>query len=79
MMDRKMTEADVDPEQLQDVESRPAQEFRLDVLSSFLCMVIERRMDTGSNLSEEISQVAEELNTSVPLDVLNRRDWPSAL
>jgi hypothetical protein len=42
-------------------------------------MVIERRMDGASNLSEEISQVAEELNTSVPLDVLNRRDWPSAL
>ncbi len=42
-------------------------------------MVIERRMERGSNLSEEISQVAEELNTSVPQDVLNRRDWPSAL
>lgn len=93
-------------------ESPVAQALRLDVLTSFLCMVLERRSVSGvsntvfknkdivevatsitttasnqlsvgqnnkstvnSPTTETISKAAEEMNITIPGEVLTRRDW----
>lgn len=80
ILDRKLVDADMDPEELGDAESPQAQALRLDALGTFLCMVIERRMRTmgmdGSSLLEDVTQVAEEMEASVPEEVLIQHDWP---
>ncbi|KAL6249000.1 hypothetical protein RBB50_004063 [Rhinocladiella similis] len=76
ILDRKLVDADMDPEELGDAESPQAQGLRLDALSTFLCMVIDRRMEMGASLLEDVSQVADEMEASVPEEVLNRHDWP---
>ncbi|EXJ88345.1 hypothetical protein A1O1_05275 [Capronia coronata CBS 617.96] len=86
MMDRKMEETDVDPEAFADLESREAQQLRLDVLTSFLGMVIERKSEgghvdgdgDGDGLVQQVSNVAAQMKTTVPTDLLVRRDWDDA-
>lgn len=75
MMDRKMAERDMEPEQMEDIESRPSQELRFDVLTSFLCMVIEKRSKGVSDVSDEVTSVAQQMRTSVPQEMFVRRDW----
>ncbi|KIX01774.1 uncharacterized protein Z518_09501 [Rhinocladiella mackenziei CBS 650.93] len=75
MTDKKMHEKGIRPSDVEEIESRPAQELRLDVLTSFLCMVIERRLRMGVSLADDVSLVAQEMKTSVPPEVLVHRDW----
>jgi hypothetical protein len=79
MMDKTLEEGDMDPEQVGDIESRPAQELRLSVLSSFLSLVIEKRSKGVRDISPEISQTALQMKTSVPREALVRRDWIDAV
>lgn len=66
MMDKQLQEGDMEPEQVDDVESQPAQELRLSVLTSFLRMVMEKRSKGVGDVSQDISQTALEMKTSVP-------------
>ncbi|EHY53940.1 hypothetical protein HRR83_004584 [Exophiala dermatitidis] len=89
MMDKKMQEeTDTKPEAYHDLESPAAQRLRLDVLTSFLCMVIEKKASLDSNnntavdggvrvvdLVRDVADVATQMRTTVPTDVLVRRDW----
>ncbi|KAI1618572.1 hypothetical protein EDD37DRAFT_273130 [Exophiala viscosa] len=75
MMDRKLADGDMDPEQIEDIESKPAQELRFDVLTSFLCMVVEKRSKGVSDISEQVSAVAQEMKASVSQEIFIRRDW----
>lgn len=76
MMDKRIEEADIDPEAYSDLESREAQQLRLDVLTSFLAMVIEKKSSQDDpDLVQQISEVAAQMMTAVPTDILVRRDW----
>jgi pentatricopeptide repeat protein len=79
MMDKKIEEDDtIDPVQIEDVESRPAQELRFDVLTSILRMVIEKVSKDPDNIEQDIMQVAQQMNISVPVDVLVHGDSKGA-
>ena len=69
--------SDVDPEAAGQEESKAAQELRLNVLTAFLCLVLEKRMKglTPEELMQSILSVAEEMRTAIPLDVLQQRNW----
>ncbi|OAP63500.1 hypothetical protein AYL99_02727 [Fonsecaea erecta] len=83
--DKMVQEKDVDPEAVEQVDSQPARELRLDVLSAFLCLVVEKRMKGaaaaaeegggGGVLAREILHVAEEMRTPVPPEAVVLRDW----
>ena len=75
--DKMVHVKDVDPEAVAEVESQPAQELRLNVLSAFLGLVMEKRMKGASldDVVQRIAAVAEEMGTSVPREILMQRDW----
>ncbi|KIW83586.1 hypothetical protein Z517_02831 [Fonsecaea pedrosoi CBS 271.37] len=75
--DKMVQEKDVDPQAVEQIESRPARELRLDVLSAFLCLVIEKRMKGAAEglLVQDILGVAEQMRTSIPAEALTQRDW----
>ncbi|OQV09080.1 pentatricopeptide repeat-containing protein [Cladophialophora immunda] len=75
--DKMVQEKDVDPEAVEQIESQPARELRLEVLSAFLCLVMEKRMKGAAmaDVAQEILRVAEQMRTSVPSEALVQRDW----
>ncbi|EXJ78331.1 hypothetical protein A1O3_09492 [Capronia epimyces CBS 606.96] len=78
MMDKNMQEAEADPEAFSDLESREAKQLRLDVLASFLCMVMEKTSKGGDGdggMVQDVLEAAAQMKTAVPTDVLDRRDW----
>lgn len=68
---------DFDAEAVEQVESPQAQELRLRALSAFFRLVIEKRMKSVSpqEVTRQILEVAEEMKTSVPQEVLERGGW----
>ncbi|KIW92066.1 uncharacterized protein Z519_07049 [Cladophialophora bantiana CBS 173.52] len=76
--DKMVQERDVDPEAVEQVESQPARELRLDVLSAFLCLVIEKRAKgvAAADVAQEVLRVADQMKMSpIPSEALVRRDW----
>lgn len=59
-------ERGVESAQLEDSEGPTAQELRLDVLTSFICMVLERQLKDKGNLFNEVEQVATVMMTEIP-------------
>ena len=75
--DRMVQESDVDPEAAEQEESPAAQQLRLNVLTAFLCLVIEKRMK-GMAPEEPVSRilgVADEMKTNIPVELLEQRRW----
>jgi pentatricopeptide repeat protein len=75
--DRMIQETDVDPEAVAEEESDPARQLRLDVLTTFLGLIIEKRMKGVAldGFLQSIQGVADEMKTTVPLDLLRQRGW----
>ena len=70
MADRKVEEGDIEPDELEDNEGPKAQELRLDVLTQFLIMVVEKRLRGGEDAVEVVMGVAEKMGVEVEREVL---------
>jgi hypothetical protein len=75
IMQHKLDETDQGPEIIGDPESPAARELRLEVLTSLLCMVMERRLAGSDSLEVEVGKVSQAMGTKVPAWVFHERDW----
>ncbi|KAJ9615654.1 hypothetical protein H2200_001730 [Cladophialophora chaetospira] len=75
--DKMVQESDFDPDAVEKEESEAAQALRLNVLTAFLCLVIEKRMKgiAPEDVVQRILEVAEGMRTSMPGDLLQQRHW----
>ncbi|OCT54109.1 pentatricopeptide repeat protein [Cladophialophora carrionii] len=75
--ERMIQETDVDPEAVAEAESEQAQQLRLDVLTTFLGLIIEKRMKgvAPEDVLQRIMGVADDMKTTVPLELLRQRGW----
>lgn len=72
----KVDKQDLDPDLLELEEETPeGQELRLDVLTSFLCMVLDRKYPGRVNMNDAIREAAEEMKVDIPQEVYSRKDW----
>lgn len=79
IMDRMLQEKELDTTAVADVESKAAQELRLEVLTAFLYLVLEKKLKGAGEVSQSVSQVAELMKTNVPMEALVHRDWNEVL
>lgn len=76
IMDKMVETRDVDPEAVEETESQAAQELRVDVLTSFLCLVMEKRAKGGADdVAQTVLNVAEQMKTSLPREALVHHNW----
>lgn len=75
--DKMEQETDLDLKAVAVEESEAAQELRLRVLTAFLCLVLEKRLRglTPEQVVQRILAVGEEMKTSMPVDLLQQRQW----
>ena len=75
--DKMVQEKDFDPVAVEQGKSPVAQGLRLDVLTAFLGLVMEKRMKglLVEEIVQQIATVAEKMGTPVPREILMQRDW----
>ncbi|RVX72480.1 hypothetical protein B0A52_03669 [Exophiala mesophila] len=72
----KVDKQDLDTDLLEmDEDTAEAQKLRLDVLTSFMCMVLDRKYPGRVHMNDAIREAAEEMKVKIPEEVYSRRDW----